>query len=323
MHRILLPRFFRFVIYPLLATVLLLSLILSYGIVGESMRWKAHYGIIESENQRYLVEIGFLKVQTATLYELTAQIDPQLPQLSTTELDLLFSSFEDALTNHEYERAHFVLSQNITATKDVLAHQDEIAKSEVERLKTVLSSNIVEISTMFGNTEVVRADSALILNNETIPIMTRLSNAREWIMLSAHEVKRRRGVMDTAQKQIVIVKSEKSLNLYENGEKIYSMPVSLGRPSAVTRTGDFAILDKLGTVWSFWQIWLPYWMGIYFAGSSENGIHGLPFDNYGNVYWRAQIGNQNITYGCVMPDNPDMIKLYEWAEVGVPVAIID
>jgi len=111
--------------------------------------------------------------------------------------------------------------------------------------------------------------------------------------------------------------------MYENGQVVHSMPLSLGRRGWDTRSGDFAVLDKLGTVWSYWQIWLPNWMGIYFAGASENGIHGLPYDDAGNVYWINSIGKEDITYGCVMPRDPDMNKLYNWAEVGVPVTIVN
>ena len=68
--------------------------------------------------------------------------------------------------------------------------------------------------------------------------------AREWVEEGAQEIKRRRVESDQAQKQIVIKKSEKRLYMLENGEKIFSMPVSLGRSGARTRSGDFAILDK-------------------------------------------------------------------------------
>ncbi|PIZ44698.1 hypothetical protein CO180_03740 [candidate division WWE3 bacterium CG_4_9_14_3_um_filter_41_6] len=323
MNRTILPRFTRYLIYPL-AILLSISVVLgAQNIADQSKQTTALAGQSQQEYELQLPIIRTLQTKRYFVQSIISQIDPMLPSLSTTEIDLLIAAFDDSLLAADYERAHSTLEQAQAVAKDTLANQAKIADQEVTRLLSVLTENIAQIDHMLGNKDVIPATALELLSNDTVDVMARLNDARGWVEVSAHEIKRRRATLDTAQKQIVIVKSEKSLHLYENGEIIYSMPVSLGRPSAITRTGDFAILDKLGTVWSYWQIWLPKWLGIYYAGSSENGIHGLPFDNYGNVYWTAQVGTQNITYGCVMPNDPNMAKLYDWAEVGIPVAIVD
>jgi len=65
---------------------------------------------------------------------------------------------------------------------------------------------------------------------------------------------------------------------------------------------------------------MPYWLGIYWAGGSENGIHGLPVTRAGVTIWRDRLGSP-CSYGCIVLDTPDAIWLYEWAEVGTVVFV--
>ncbi len=182
--------------------------------------------------------------------------------------------------------------------------------------------NRKQIDLLIGDLDVIPVDAVEKMRDEQIHPYSRLRLARKWIEASSKELRRRKAELAQVQKKIIIDKSDKQLYMLEDGREVYSMPVSLGRNGWNTRTGEFEILDKLGTIWSYWDIWLPRWMGIYFAGSSENGIHGLPYDNMGNVYWEDSIGKYNVTYGCVMPKDEDMVKLYGWAEVGTPVSIV-
>jgi lipoprotein-anchoring transpeptidase ErfK/SrfK len=68
---------------------------------------------------------------------------------------------------------------------------------------------------------------------------------------------------------------------------------------------------------------MPYWMTIYYAGSSANGIHGIPIspDGVRWSHWEDVVGVRPITYGCVMPKDKDAKKLYNWANIGTPVTI--
>jgi lipoprotein-anchoring transpeptidase ErfK/SrfK len=66
---------------------------------------------------------------------------------------------------------------------------------------------------------------------------------------------------------------------------------------------------------------MPYWLGIYWAGGSENGIHGLPYNaKTGVQVWAGSVGKK-ITYGCVMLDNVNAKMLYNMAWIGMPVII--
>jgi lipoprotein-anchoring transpeptidase ErfK/SrfK len=66
---------------------------------------------------------------------------------------------------------------------------------------------------------------------------------------------------------------------------------------------------------------MPYWLGIYWAGSSENGIHGMPWNaSTGRLTWDGLVGTR-ITYGCVMLNNGPAKLLWNMAYIGMPVII--
>jgi lipoprotein-anchoring transpeptidase ErfK/SrfK len=71
---------------------------------------------------------------------------------------------------------------------------------------------------------------------------------------------------------------------------------------------------------STWDIWMPYWLGIYWAGSTENGIHALPILSNGGVLWAGFLGRP-ISYGCVVLGTYEAEVLYNWADYGTPVVI--
>ena len=127
--------------------------------------------------------------------------------------------------------------------------------------------------------------------------------------------------MPLAPKRIEVDISEQRLYAYQGETLVYSFIASTGMTGAPTLPGSFQVLNKLPTAYgSRWAITMPYWMGIYWAGSSQNGIHGYPINAWGQELWRDYLG-QPITFGCVMLDTADAAVLYEWAEVGTPVLI--
>ena len=70
-----------------------------------------------------------------------------------------------------------------------------------------------------------------------------------------------------------------------------------------------------------WNIWLPYWLGIYWAGALENGIHGIPYyADAGAKLWEGLVGTP-ISYGCILLDQVHARQLYEVAYIGMPVII--
>ena len=93
--------------------------------------------------------------------------------------------------------------------------------------------------------------------------------------------------------------SEQHLTAYENGQLVYSFVASTGMHNG-TRVGTFSILDKIPNAYgSTWNIWMPNWLGIYWSGSLENGIHALPILPSGDRLWSGYLGTP-ISFGCVV-----------------------
>lgn len=121
-------------------------------------------------------------------------------------------------------------------------------------------------------------------------------------------------------KKILVDISEQHMYVYDGEQLVYSFVSSTGMNNA-TRTGTFSVLDKIPNAYgATWNIWMPNWLGIYYAGSLENGIHALPILPNGATLWAGFLGSP-ISYGCVVLDTDDAQVLYDWAEVGVPVEI--
>ncbi|MGE5601885.1 MAG: LysM peptidoglycan-binding domain-containing protein [Nitrososphaerales archaeon] len=109
--------------------------------------------------------------------------------------------------------------------------------------------------------------------------------------------------------------------LYQGGVLTGNWRCSTGRRGAPTAPGTYRIQSKIPKAWgSTWGFWMPYWLGIYWAGSTENGIHGLPYYQNGRRTWAGLVGTP-ITYGCVMLDDANARKLYSVAYIGMPVVI--
>jgi lipoprotein-anchoring transpeptidase ErfK/SrfK len=121
-------------------------------------------------------------------------------------------------------------------------------------------------------------------------------------------------------KLIVVSISQQHLYAYQGSTLVYSFVASTGSGNS-TSTGTFSILDKipraLGADWNFW---MPDWMGIYYVGDLENGIHSLPVLPNGQRLWGDSIGTP-VTYGCVVLGEEDALELYNWAEIGTTVQI--
>ncbi|MCS7038746.1 MAG: LysM peptidoglycan-binding domain-containing protein [Caldilineales bacterium] len=123
------------------------------------------------------------------------------------------------------------------------------------------------------------------------------------------------------QKKIVVDISEQRCWRYEGDVLLNTWRCSTGRNNS-TATGTFRVQSKLRKAYgSTWGIWMPYWLGIYWAGPTENGIHGLPWDaKTGARTWAGLVGTP-ITYGCVMLNDEAMKQLWEWADIGTLVVI--
>lgn len=110
--------------------------------------------------------------------------------------------------------------------------------------------------------------------------------------------------------------------LYKNGALIGDWVCSSGRKGARTVPGAYRVQSKLSRAWgSAWNFWMPYWLGIYWAGKTENGIHGLPYNpSNGRKTWAGMVGTP-ITFGCIMLDDGHAKQLWDVAYIGMPVII--
>jgi LysM repeat protein len=115
--------------------------------------------------------------------------------------------------------------------------------------------------------------------------------------------------------------SQQRCQLYRGEQLLYNWPCSTGRAGSGTKTGQFFVQSKIREAWgSRWGFYMPYWLGIYWAGGSENGIHGLPYQPGGYPVWANAVGTP-ITYGCVLLGANESQVLWDMAYIGMPVTI--
>ena len=123
-------------------------------------------------------------------------------------------------------------------------------------------------------------------------------------------------------KRIEVAVGEQRMHVWQGDTLVWSWLASTGIASHPTRRGTFAVQSKIPEAWSSaWQLSMPHWLGIYWAGSSENGIHALPIIN-GQRLWAGSLGSP-VSYGCVVLGVREAELLYHWAEIGTPVVIRD
>ena len=121
-------------------------------------------------------------------------------------------------------------------------------------------------------------------------------------------------------KYILVDISEQHMYVYENDQMIYSWVASTGINNS-TRTGLFHVQSKYPNAYgATWNIWMPSWLGIYYAGGLENGIHALPILPGGGELWSGYLGRP-VSYGCVVLGSYEAGLLFNWAEIGTPVEI--
>jgi lipoprotein-anchoring transpeptidase ErfK/SrfK len=121
-------------------------------------------------------------------------------------------------------------------------------------------------------------------------------------------------------KYILVDLSEQHMYVYAGDALIYSFVASTGINGG-TRIGNFAVQSKIPNAYgSTWDIWMPDWLGIYWSGGLENGIHALPILPNGATLWAGFLGRP-ISYGCVVLGTYDAQVLYDWADMGTPVDI--
>ncbi len=123
------------------------------------------------------------------------------------------------------------------------------------------------------------------------------------------------------RKLIEVDISEQRMYVWEGDRLLYKWVCSTGEPGRDTAIGRFQVLDKLPEAWSStWNLRMPYWLGIYYVGSLENGIHALPILPNGQTLWAGYLGSR-VSFGCIILGTDNARTLYHWADIGTPVWI--
>ncbi len=126
----------------------------------------------------------------------------------------------------------------------------------------------------------------------------------------------------TASRRIVVDLSDQRMYVYQNGQLLWNWVVSTGRPGQETAVGKYKVQNKIPNAYaSTWNLQMPYWLGIYWAGRLQNGIHALPIQGNGQQLWAGYLG-QRVSFGCVILGTQNAQTLYNWASVGTPVDIV-
>ncbi len=121
--------------------------------------------------------------------------------------------------------------------------------------------------------------------------------------------------------RIVVDLGDQTVVVYENHVVKYTYRCCTGRSSSPTVPGRYAVQSKMPSAYaSKWDLDMPWWLGIYWAGGSENGFHAVPLLGGRQVLWRSSMGTP-CSFGCIVLDTPDAVQLYEWAEIGTAVII--
>lgn len=248
------------------------------------------------------------------------KVDLNLPGVSLSQVDIYLSQFSHALRRGDYRKAEEFIEQAAEEVQHSLAEQEGVRIQAAIRLREAYRRSLVLAKDLLVPVEDLPEEPSM--SDSSPPTGLHLVRLRELVVELAERIARRRVEVRGVPKRIVVSKARGEMYLYEGERLVRKAPVSLGRAGRDTRTGNFRILDKAEKVWGYYQIWMPYWMGIYFAGSSENGFHGIPWGQGGYRYWVNDVGVRDITYGCVMAEDEDMEVLYRWAPVGTPVIIM-
>lgn len=125
-------------------------------------------------------------------------------------------------------------------------------------------------------------------------------------------------------KRIVIGIRKQHMWIYQDGSQIRDFVISTGIDRSPTQPGVFQIqTHKKNAYASVWDLYMPHFLGVYEAWPGfMNGIHGLPTLSSGQRLWANILGSP-ASYGCIILDLKPAEWLYNWAEEGVVVEIVE
>ena len=162
-----------------------------------------------------------------------------------------------------------------------------------------------------------RSYSGTKLKNNTFVYKTEKQNSNEVYRFPISQ--------DTTKKIDVDLKNQ-VLTLYRNDKQIAQYPCSTGKRTTPTKAGNFEVQTKLKTAYGCGdgQCWrMPFWLGFYNAGATENGIHELPFIRIGSGWYREGQNSLGyaVSHGCVRLGIDSAETVYNFAATGTPVIV--
>ncbi|MGB1252581.1 MAG: L,D-transpeptidase [Candidatus Promineifilaceae bacterium] len=123
------------------------------------------------------------------------------------------------------------------------------------------------------------------------------------------------------QKRLVVDLSDQRVYQMVGDQTVASFVVSTGRAGQETLPGNYMIQSKLDVSYNYDLGWTFYhWMGIYRAGSLENGFHALPVNQLGQTIWQDALGTPS-SYGSILLSHEDAQHLYTWTPFGTEVIV--
>ena len=123
--------------------------------------------------------------------------------------------------------------------------------------------------------------------------------------------------------RIVVSLADFWVKVYEDDVVVKEWSVMIGRASAPTNAGRYPLQSKMEEAYgSTWNIWMPKWLGLYWAGGTENGFHALPRLSNGAVDWAQYVG-QAHSYGCIVSADENAEWLWNWADLGTVAFVND
>jgi len=135
------------------------------------------------------------------------------------------------------------------------------------------------------------------------------SNAEENIAVASEDT----------EKFIKIDLSEQKLQLWQNNEMVGEYAVSTGKPGMKTPTGEFRILGKEENHWSVkYHLYMPHSLRFY----TDYFIHELPYWPGGYREGEEHLG-MPVSHGCVRLGIGPAKIVYDWAEIGTSMLVVD
>ena len=121
------------------------------------------------------------------------------------------------------------------------------------------------------------------------------------------------------EKTIHVDLSEQKLQQRMSGVIIAEHRISSGKAGMRTPTGNYKVLNKHPRAWSrASKLWMPYWMAFTTRG---HGLHELPEWPGGKKEGENHLGLP-VSGGCIRLGIGAAKRLYEWSEIGTPIAIV-